>query len=318
MNTSSAHHTLSSGRYIVLVIDDAPETLGMVSAALETEGMTVLVARSGEEGIALAQRVRPDVILLDAMMPEMDGFETCRRLKSGPISEPAPIIFMTGLTDSAFLLTGLEAGGVDYVTKPVVVDELIARIMRHVMNARAIQSARTALEYSGQSVLAIQRSGQLSWGTPRALAHLEDLTDGPLFVSGDAVPALRIWLSEIARAPVSQAQPYQHGMTTLFLIGHSQEELILQLQTVPSEPDEIRLEREFRLTSREAEVLLWLSFGKTNRDIGDILSMSARTVNKHLEQIFHKMGVDNRTSAAVKADRVLQSDGMQIPLESKP
>ena len=95
MNTSSAHHTPSSGRYIVLVIDDAPETLGMVSAALETEGMTVLVARSGEEGIALAQRVRPDVILLDAMMPEMDGIELLHNLRKLEAFKDTPTLFMT-------------------------------------------------------------------------------------------------------------------------------------------------------------------------------------------------------------------------------
>ncbi|WP_323765860.1 response regulator [Marinovum sp.] len=156
-----------NGRYIVLVIDDAPETLGLVSDALEGGGMTVLVARSGEEGLRLTQRVRPDVILLDAMMPGMDGFETCRRLKAPPISESAPVIFMTGLTEAEHILAGLNAGGVDYVTKPVVVDELIARITRHMMNARAIQSARAALDYAGQMVIAVLPDGRMA-GCPGA------------------------------------------------------------------------------------------------------------------------------------------------------
>ncbi len=306
---------ISVANYIVLVIDDAPETLGMVSDALEDEGMTVLVARSGQEGLKLAQRVNPDVILLDAVMPEMDGFETCRRLKATPTAQAAPVIFMTGLTDSAHLLTGLDAGGVDYVTKPVVVDELIARIVRHVMNARAIQSARTALEYSGQSVIAVLRDGQFSWGTPRSVALLDDVSDGPLFDAGMAVPALRQWLDEVSRLPVSQGRLFRHGATTLFVIGHSEEEVILQLNRSSGNSSEQRLEAAFDLTTREAEVLLWLSYGKTNRDIADILSVSARTVNKHLEQIFHKLGVDNRTSAAVKADRILQSEGGVLGVE---
>ncbi|MFW2589988.1 response regulator [Sagittula sp. SSi028] len=307
MTAPMSTNSLTAGRYIVLVIDDAPETLGMVSDALEDDGMTVLVARSGAEGIHLAQRVRPDVILLDAMMPEMDGFETCRRLKSPPLSETAPVIFMTGLSDGAHILAGLEAGGVDYVTKPVVVDELIARITRHVMNARAIHSARTALEYSGQSVLAVTSDGRLSWGTPGALARIEDQEGATLFEAGRAVPDLRLWLTEIIRQPVSQARPLVIGPLTLTVIGQADDELILRLRADTGRSETERLESAFELTAREAEVLLWLSHGKTNRDIADILTLSARTVNKHLEQIFHKMGVDNRTSAAVKADRILQT-----------
>lgn len=303
-----------SGRYIVLVIDDAPETLGLVSDALEGGGMTVLVARSGEEGLRLTQRVRPDVILLDAMMPGMDGFETCRRLKAPPISETAPVIFMTGLTEAEHILAGLNAGGVDYVTKPVVVDELIARITRHVMNARAIQSARTALDYAGQMVIAVLPDGHLSWGTAGALDEI-----GGEFPSGCASDRLQGWLAEVARLPVSQARPLMLGEMTLALIGFAEGELMIRLRSGGGQSENQRLASGFGLTAREAEVLLWLSHGKTNRDIADILSVSARTVNKHLEQVFHKMGVDNRTSAAVLADRVLQSGALpQSPQGSGP
>lgn len=106
-------------RSIALVVDDNPESLGMVSAALETHGMTVLVARDGRSAINLTHRVQPDVILMDAIMPEMDGFETCRALKFGPNPVLAPIIFMTGLSDQEHIVKGLRAGGVDYITKPV-------------------------------------------------------------------------------------------------------------------------------------------------------------------------------------------------------
>ena len=289
-------------RYIVLVIDDAPETLGLVSDALEGNGMTVLVARSGEEGLRLTRRVQPDVILLDAMMPGMDGFETCRRLKTPPISESAPVIFMTGLTEGEHILAGLRAGGVDYVTKPVVVDELIARITRHVMNARAIQMARAALDYTGQNVIGVLPDGRLSWGTRGALARI-----GADFAEGRASDRLRGWLDEVARMPVSQARPLVLGALTLTLIGLAEGELMIRLRAAVGQAENQRLAEGFGLTAREAEVLLWLSHGKTNRDIADILSVSARTVNKHLEQVFHKMGVDNRTSAAVMADRVLQA-----------
>jgi DNA-binding NarL/FixJ family response regulator len=293
----------SAGRYIALVIDDAPDTLGLVSEALESNGITVLVARSGEEGLRLAQRVHPDVILLDAIMPEMDGFETCRLLKSPPISEPAPVIFMTGLTDAHHILAGLQAGCVDYVTKPVVVDELVARITRHVLNARAIQSARAALEHTGQNIIALHPDGRLSWGTQSALARVSTV----LFEQDRAVPALRNWLIEASHIAVSQARPLVLNGLTLGLIGRVEGEIMVRVRQAADTADEARLAATFHLTAREAEVLIWLTHGKTNRDIADILALSARTVNKHLEQIFHKMGVDNRTSAAVMADRILQA-----------
>jgi DNA-binding CsgD family transcriptional regulator len=128
-----------------------------------------------------------------------------------------------------------------------------------------------------------------------------------LLADGRAETGLRTWLVEVANMPVSQAHPFVKGTVTLTLIGHGDGEIIVRVRTGAGESDVDRLVRCFGLTAREGEVLLWLSHGKTNRDIADILSLSARTVNKHLEQIFHKMGVDNRTSAAVMADRSLQS-----------
>lgn len=294
-------------RAIALVIDDAPESLGLVSDALEASGMTVLVARSGAEGIALAQRVKPDVILLDAMMPGMDGFETCRTLKSPPRPEPAPVIFMTGLTEPEHILEGLRSGGVDYITKPVVVDELLARILTHVLNARAINAARSALDNAGQWVLSFAEDGTLSWGSAQALALLDGPAGASLMNGEHAKPALKDWLGGLPGQPMSSALAFAGDGVTLKYLGQSDNEVLICIKA-QSEPDgSARLANAFGLTDRESEVLLWLTMGKTNRDIGDILDLSARTINKHLEQVFHKMGVDNRTSAAVMADRILQS-----------
>lgn len=294
-------------RSIALVIDDAPETLGLVSAALEENGMTVLVARSGSEGIDLARRVQPDVILMDAVMPGMTGFEACRILKSGPEQIAAPIIFMTGLTEPEHILEGLRAGGVDYITKPVIVDELIARIITHVLNARAIASARAALDSAGQWVLAFSRDGRLNWGSSGAMSLLSEPGAATLVQSGRAAPELATWLSTLGNQPLSSASIFTSSGYALKYLGSSGNEIMVAIKRYREGENEARLAAAFHLTQREAEVLVWLSRGKTNRDIAEILELSARTVNKHLEQIFHKMGVDNRTSAAVMADRVLQS-----------
>ena len=139
---------------VVLVVDDSPESLGMLNVALNTQGYTALVALNGLQALAIAEKVVPDVVLLDAMMPEMDGFETCRKLKERLPN--TPIIFMTGLTDVEDVVKGFEAGGVDYVTKPISPDEVIARIKTHIQTAKLALSAQNALDHAGNNVLSGQ------------------------------------------------------------------------------------------------------------------------------------------------------------------
>ncbi|MBW4708182.1 response regulator [Roseobacter sp. YSTF-M11] len=295
----------STERHIALVVDDSPDTLSMISTALEENGISAVVATSGHAALDLARRILPDVILLDAMMPEIDGFETCAMLKADERLAYAPVIFMTGLTDSEHIVRGLQVGGVDYVMKPAVIDELIARITTHIINAQAIQSARQALDASGRSVIAVAPSGALLWGSPKALRLLaepakDDATtalDTPLFLS---------WLSSNAQRPASKSSSFCHETFVLDFIGSSPSgEMFLKIQQKGHLRPYQHLGEVFGLTPREAEVLYWLSLGKANRDIAQILSLSSRTINKHLEQVFQKMGVDNRTSAAVSADRAM-------------
>ncbi|MEP1425973.1 MAG: response regulator [Yoonia sp.] len=287
-----------SAQNLALVVDDQPETLSMVSAALEENGMSVIVARDGQTAIDLVERVQPDVILMDALMPQMDGFETCMRLKAAPLSIAAPIIFMTGLTEADDVVRGLKAGGVDYVTKPVVVDELIARLGIHIANSKLLQSARDALDRSGRSILAFTMDGDLSWGSDHALETFEMNTVDNA--------ALQQWLTTCRRKPLSQLTPLAMNEFELTYVGQSaSRELLVKFNRRRTITNEQFLIAQWSLTLREAEVLYWLTLGKTNRDISTILDLSPRTVNKHLEQIFQKMGVDNRTSAAVAADRVL-------------
>lgn len=120
---SVAEHVSSS----ILIIDDHPTNIGFVVIALEERGHRVFVARNGEEGLLCAARVCPDLILLDVMMPGMDGFLVCRQLKAQQATRDIPVIFMTALTDMGNKLTAFEAGAVDYVTKPLQIDEVIAR-----------------------------------------------------------------------------------------------------------------------------------------------------------------------------------------------
>src|ERR1700741_2204160 len=158
----------SKERDIVLVVDDSPNTLSVLTDAIEEAGMTVLVAREGDHALSIVEKVTPDGILMDAVMPGTDGFETCRRLKQNRALAHVPVIFMTGLSDTEHIVEGLEAGGVDYVTKPLVPGELLARIRVHRANARISHSARTALDAFGRFLLAASHTGRVLWCTPQA------------------------------------------------------------------------------------------------------------------------------------------------------
>src|SRR3982750_2659661 len=166
-------------RDVALVVDDSPETLRLLTDALDSAGMTVMVALDGAAAMRIVDQITPDIVLLDAVMPGMDGFETCRRLKRDAGLANVPVIFMTGLAETEHIVRGLEAGGVDYVTKPIVIEEMLARIRVHLGNARMTQSARAALDVAGRFLLAVNRQGRILWATPQAQKLLSDhLTAG--------------------------------------------------------------------------------------------------------------------------------------------
>jgi DNA-binding response OmpR family regulator/DNA-binding CsgD family transcriptional regulator len=299
-------------RNIVLVVDDSPETLRLLTDAIEAAGMTVLVAREGEHALSIVEKVMPDVILMDALMPGMDGFETCRRLKRNSTLAHVPVIFMTGLTETQDIVKGLEAGGVDYVTKPIDPDELLARIRVHLANARLANSARAALDVSGRYLLATNTSGGVLWCTPQT-AKLLGLAFGDFHGEGDLLPPkVQEWLQKRALSDIKSADTIvlASDLGPLKLqfsyVGQvAPEEILLRLVEGEIENENLVLKRKLQLTQRESEVLMWIARGKSNRDIAEILNLSPRTVNKHLEQIYAKLGVENRAAAAALAVRMI-------------
>src|ERR1700723_4004474 len=166
--------TEAKKRDVALIVDGAPETLRLLTDALDGAGMTVMVAMDGAAAMRIVEQITPDIILLDAVMPGMDVFETCQRLKRDAGLSNVPVIFMTGLAETEHIVRGLEAGGVDYVTKPIVIEEMLARIRVHLANARLTQSARAALDVSGRFLLAVNGQGRIMWSTPQAQKLLSD------------------------------------------------------------------------------------------------------------------------------------------------
>lgn len=287
----------------VMIVDDAPSNLALLSDALDEAGYRVLVATDGYSALEQLNYVSPDVILMDGMMPGMDGFETCRRLKQAPATQAIPIIFMTALGELDDLLRGFGEGAVDYIVKPFRNEEVLARIGAHLQQARLVYRAEQALLNSGLGVLTIDSQAVVTWATPLAVELLGTLPILP--------KPLRDW----ARAFI-RAKPQEDTGSFSFNLGDSvcmvnihpcqgKQEYLLFMQKQSAyksanEWDLPALKSSLGLTAREAEVLMWIARGKTNQDIGLILGNSPRTVNKHLEHIFEKLGVATRSAAVAK------------------
>jgi len=288
---------------VVLVVDDSPESLGMLNIALNIQGYTALVALNGIQALAICDKIKPEIILLDAVMPEMDGFETCKRLKV--LLPNTPIIFMTGLTDVEDVVKGFEAGGIDYVTKPISPDEVIARIKTHIQTAKLALSTQDALDHVGNNVFCVNNEGYLSWATPHVHALIEKTATEDKSPWATLASYFQDWLqSDVStnlhvkcfNEPIEIV--YERAQKNMHLLH------IEEYKQAKSADD---LKENLPITKRESEVLLWVSYGKTSWEISQILAMSPRTVNKHLEQIFRKLGVDNRTSAAAISIRILEA-----------
>ncbi len=128
VNSDSTSHSTSA---TILIIDDQPKNLAVIGDYLMKCGFTVIVSQTGEGGLRRAKRFKPDLILLDILMPDMDGFETCRRLKADESTKNIPVIFLTALTGVEDKVKGFELGGVDYITKPIEYEEVLARVKTH-------------------------------------------------------------------------------------------------------------------------------------------------------------------------------------------
>ncbi len=185
------------GAVTILVVDDSPDTLHMLTDALEERAMTVLVATHADKALALAAEVAPDLILMDAMLPGIDGFEITRRLKADALTTAIPVIFMTGLSATDDMMRGFDAGGVDYVTKPVVIETLLARIRAQLAVTRQARASEEALAATGQNMLSLASDGRLLWCNAGASALLAEAA-GPGDPMGWEPPeTMRAWLAPV-------------------------------------------------------------------------------------------------------------------------
>ncbi|MGV3512790.1 MAG: response regulator [Novosphingobium sp.] len=296
-------------RDTVLVVDDEPDSLRFLTDTLEGAGITVLVAISGAAALDMLEHIAPDLILMDAVMPGIDGFETTARIKARPQLAHVPVMFMTGLTESEHVIEGFEVGGVDYLRKPVNVHELLARVRVHLGNARAMQASAAGLDATGRLMMSVDLQGRLLWCTP--LAERAILDASPEWSKDDRdlpeairAPLLRL-LSRNAPGASIRIEQGEGSLELVAIAQYRESEVLIRLNELNPKADVAQLQTKLGLTDREAEVLLWISYGKSNGMISEVLAISPRTVQKHLERIYEKLGVETRAAAAAVAIKVL-------------
>lgn len=297
---------------IVMIIDDTPDNLALLSDTLSEAGYRVLVAIDGASALEQINYLRPDIILLDVMMPGIDGFETCKQLKSNPHTAAIPILFMTALGELDDLLRGFNEGAVDYLVKPISPPEVVARVESQLKQAFNFQRAEMALNNSPFAVMTVTKDGRITWLPESGKNWLADYTllagFNALNTTGSNLPKpLLDWLCQrVITDANDETKDFEvdcGGMAftvKLKACGYTDEYLLLmEKQSKQWDLDEIR--QSSGLTFREAEILMWISRGKTNKEMGLILGTSPRTINKHLEHIFEKLGVATRAAAVSMA-----------------
>ena len=301
-------NSMQDNKPVVMIIDDTPENLAILSDTLSESGYRVLVATEGTMALEQMAYVLPDIILLDVMMPGINGYQTCKQLKSDPRTSAIPVIFMTALSELQDLLRGFGEGAVDYLVKPVRPPEVLARVEAQLNQARMIKRAEQALNYGPFSAMAVTGLGKITWLPIPAAQWLRDFLGQNVAVdaikTGAYLPApILAWvkqqmaiLENSELTGFEQSNGRAHFSARMMPCSSTDEYLIL----MEKHSDQWNLDTvrtALGLTFREAEILMWISRGKTNKEVGLILGNSPRTINKHLEHVFEKLGVVTRAAA---------------------
>jgi CheY-like chemotaxis protein/DNA-binding CsgD family transcriptional regulator len=287
--------------FTVLVVDDTPANIGVLLEALGDAGHEVLVAESGNSALAQMEHSKPDLILLDVMMPGLDGFQTCQQLKRNPRWRSIPVLFMTALDEPEQKVRAFKEGAVDYIVKPFFEQEVLARVETHL----ELLSLRRNLE--DELALRIDAENQLAKSLDRAVV-ITDQQDEVVFTTRLAESLLHRHCDDYQIAgqlPDSLKRP-DCGLTLRRFTEPGRDDLhFFVLEEKAPSPNPTAL-LSLGLTAREAEVLWWIAQGKSNPDIATILGAGVRTIHKHVENIFRKLGCETRAAAAVTAQEALR------------
>ena len=313
----------TSPRQTILIVDDVPANLGVLLDFLDTAGYQVLVAESGKGALSQLEYAQPDIILLDVAMPGIDGFETCRRLKKDERWRDTPVLFLTALNETTDKVRGFEVGAVDFISKPLHPEEVLARVRAHLQirslqqdleekNALLEKAVALRIEAENQlqqsldrAVLVVSEGNRIQFCTRLARRLLkryfpptrdEDLLPAPLVDWSNNGQAKEPWEKELKETRLEVRLFAETKQSACFM-------LLLEECAVGGEsPDSLLC---LGLTAREAEVLFWIAHGKTSPEIAIILDAALNTVKKHVQNILLKLGVETRLAAALRANQIL-------------
>jgi CheY-like chemotaxis protein/DNA-binding CsgD family transcriptional regulator len=297
----------------VLVVDDTPANLGLVLESLGAAGLRVLVAESGMRALELLEQQSVDLILLDMIMPGLDGLAVCERIRQHPQWRELPLIFLTAVDVPAQKVRALEAGAVDYISKPVHPPEVLARVRTHLdLRATRLALQRKNAQLESEIALRLDAEAQLAQSLDRALL-ISDREGRLIFQTLRATHLLFKYLAhhQPGRLPPEFAtgERFTGAAGTLLLHRFTEKGddalTVLYLIEEHAPPGPVELIK-LGLTPRQAEVLYWIAQGKTNAEIAIILGTSPRTVEKHVEQLLERLGVENRVTAAAAANETLR------------
>jgi DNA-binding response OmpR family regulator/DNA-binding CsgD family transcriptional regulator len=297
----------------VLLVDDTPANLGVVLDLLGASGLRVLLAESGARALELAASQPVDLILLDVMMPGLDGFATLARLRAQPATAEIPVLFLTAVDSPTEKVRALENGAVDFISKPLHPPEVLARVRTHLelrAARRALQKQNERLE--GEIALRLDAEAQLAQSLDRALLVV-DRSAALVFTTRRAANLLHRHFPGAPAGLLPGELRTASRVTTpagVLLVRRFAERdddaltvVVLEEEHAPPGPAELI---PLGVTPRQAEVLYWIAQGKANAEIAMILGTSPRTVHKHVEMLFERLGVENRAGAIATALRILQ------------
>lgn len=316
---------------VVLLVDDTPFNLDFLLDNLEEANYHVIVAENGHSALERIQYVKPDIILLDAMMPDMDGFTTCRRLKADPATADIPVIFLTSLTDTTDKVRGFEAGGVDYITKPLQIEEVLARISTH-LTIRQLQSElqgenerlekrvaertialreeveqrkRNEAEKSKLLDVVGRQSEQLREMTNWLIMSQKNHYANTVLVLREQVEQNLSMLTfhlqslhSFYQGKLIQEQIYAHLTSALGLVEQTEKQLqsIVHNLHDPIETRHIAESPLLKLSTRESEVLRLVVSGKTNIEMADLLGLTETTIRTYRSRIMQKLNLTDLPS----------------------
>ncbi len=284
----------------ILVVDDTPANLSLLLDALTEAKHEILVAEGGRSALSLLEHTTPDLVLMDLIMPGLDGVATCRLLKERPECRDVPVIFMTAVDEPAQKLRAFEAGAVDYITKPVYPPEVLARVAAH-LQIRLLQKS-----LADELALRIEAESQLSQSLDRAVV-LADPQGRIVFQTRLAADLLYKHHPECAADRLPEAIGAEGAALVVRRFAERDradlQMLVLEERGSPPGPSALLA---LGLTAREAEVLYWIAQGKSNPDVAQIIGANVRTVHKHVEHIFQKLGLETRNAAMLAALEILR------------